>query len=101
MPRRLVDPSLTTCTEFAGASPPVAASSLGHVAGPHLPRCVLATNDDPPATSAQNLRTNPLSALHVVERARDVRRVHTDDEQRDQAEVDGRDERAVQRPHLV
>src|SRR4051794_18055989 len=48
------------CTKFAGVSSSVAASSLGHVAGPHLPRCVLATNDDPPATSAQNLRTDPL-----------------------------------------
>src|SRR3954454_23251699 len=49
-------------TEFARASPSVAVSSLGLVAGPHLPRCVLATNDDSPATSAQNLRTAPLAA---------------------------------------
>src|ERR687886_2260405 len=49
------------CTRFARASSPVAVSSLGHVAGPHLPHCVLATNDDPRTTSAQNLRTDPLA----------------------------------------
>src|SRR4051794_17898198 len=56
------------CAEFAGASPSVAVSSLGHVAGPHLPHCVLATNDDPPATSAQNPRTDPLATLPVDRR---------------------------------
>src|SRR3954452_24738940 len=33
---------------------------------PHLPRCVLATNDDPRATSAQNLRTDPLAVRRRV-----------------------------------
>src|SRR3954454_4461093 len=57
-------------TEFARASPSVAVSSLGHVAGPHLPRCVLAANDDPPATSAQNLRTDPLrGGAHALQLA--------------------------------
>ena len=51
------------CTAFAGASSPVAASSLGHVAGPHLPHCVLATDDDPRATPAQNPRTDPRSPV--------------------------------------
>src|SRR4051794_8963594 len=50
-------------TEFADALPPVAASSLGHVAAPHPPPCVPATNGDPRTTSAQNSRTNPLALL--------------------------------------
>src|SRR4029078_2186779 len=49
------------CTAFACASTPVPASSLGHVAGPHLPHCVLATDDDPRATPAQHPRTDPLA----------------------------------------
>src|SRR3954451_13378718 len=60
------------CTEFACASPSVAVSSLGHVAGPHLPHCVLATNDDPPATSAQNLRTDPLARQELEQQRVDA-----------------------------
>ena len=67
----LVDPSASTARHSRAPRPPMAASSLGHVAEPHLPHCVLATNersarDSRPATHGRIQLRAPRAREHAA-----------------------------------